>query len=205
MNLQGLMDRYAFGPDDLVCFAVGTDGLKPGSNHVMSVGYMPAGVSVPQFMFLGGANAGAVVEYTGITTEEYALGSVGPARALELLGPVFKDKIGVSYTVRRFMLPFLTADLPALKFRALLDIVELYRFLTEIPDTDQQAALEGCGSVVGLSEAIRVSLAKMPDSRLPAKFDQMYSLLGGPALEPLAKLKQKPMMVRHLLSILLTQ
>lgn len=88
MNLLQWLRVHDYDPDKVLCVSVGTDGIKPDSK-IMSVSYRSK--KEEGTVYIRGAAAEKVEPYTGVAPLYYANNAVGPARAIELLAPVFQD------------------------------------------------------------------------------------------------------------------
>jgi hypothetical protein len=104
-------------PEKACAVTVGTDGFSPNKHNILSVSFAhaPEGEFEHKTVYISGADAGKVVEYTEVAPAKYNAEAVGIPRALELLAPIEEAEFYVGYAVDRFTLSWLrSADLSAL-------------------------------------------------------------------------------------------
>lgn len=131
-TLRSWLVSKDYDPAKGLCICVGTDGLKIANNEVMSISV--AGISQePEIIYIKGADALSVYDYTGVHPNRYEEQAVGIGRARELLMPIInKSEFLITYTASRFTRPWLEKCIPELvQTKEYLDMINICKSLDQ--------------------------------------------------------------------------
>lgn len=110
-TLRDWLVAREYHPEKGLCITVGTDGLDPEKNNIMSVSLADEGGI--DTIYIEGAKAANVYEYTGVHPNDYEDEAVGIERAKELLAKkVEGHEFLVTYFSMKFTKPWLDKFLP---------------------------------------------------------------------------------------------
>lgn len=134
MTLREWMDAKKIDPASGICVTIGTDGLKPGRDKLMSIGIASLIETsldreyARQFLYVEGADVMKTAEYTGLTKEEYDANACGLPYIKERLDEILPDPFFMVCYTPDFLLGFLPPELNKLKMAQYLDVPQYIRF-----------------------------------------------------------------------------
>ncbi len=131
MTLQTWFEAASINPDKGLCLSIGTDGLDPKKNQLMSVSYKSEKIPLQTIYVkqpLSEADAEKVQEYTGVSAERYSSKAIYFNEALLKLKPIL-DNVDfiVSYSCSSFLKPWIKNVLTCMVDFPLLDLSAVFK------------------------------------------------------------------------------